>query len=233
MILRNLLYFLLLFSAVSCSQDVGNTDSQRSSKQGPAQVGPASADPTSSAEKASEEELARMNAVLELSDQENANLKAAFQASNEALAQWRTEKGAKLAEFEQQMKLAAKNRDLAGVRRAKAQVDPLSKELRDLVRKHKSLVRNALSPEHQLAWDAHQLAERILEVMQPLNLSDQQIAQIRTDSLAAARESVNEINPSAAGFMNLEQVVELNVLTDEQRRAYQDVKKKKPLRSLK
>ena len=69
--------------------------------------------------------------------------------------------------------------------------------------------------------------------MQPLNLSDQQISQVRTEALSTVRASVNEPNPKAAAYLKLEQTVELSVLTAEQRQAFQGIKKKNPLRSLK
>ena len=69
--------------------------------------------------------------------------------------------------------------------------------------------------------------------MQPLNLSDQQISQVRTEALSTVRASANERNPKAAAYLKLEQTVELSVLTAEQRQAFQGIKKKNPLRSLK
>ena len=131
------------------------------------------------------------------------------------------------------MKRAAKARDLAGLRQAKAKAEPLRNELRELLKTHESNIREALSPEYRLKWEAHQVSERILDLMQPLNLSDQQISQVRTEAISTVRASVNEPNPKAAAYLKLEQTVELSVLTAEQRQAFQEIKKKNPLRSLK
>ena len=174
-----------------------------------------------------------MNAVLELSDQEQATLKAAFEARVEAVTQWGTEKRATLVKYEQQMKQAAKDRDLVGLRQAKAKAEPLRNELRELLKTHRSKIREALSPEYRFKWDAHQVSERILDLMQPLNLTDQQISQVQAKALSTVRASVNQPNPQAAAYMELEQTVERNVLTAEQSQAFEEIKKKNPLRSLK
>ena len=119
--LRNLVYLALLFSTVSCSQGNGGPDADVPSRQDQSQAGPGTdADRPPPPETAWTAEYKQMNAVLELSDQEKVKLKAAFDARVEAVTQWWTKKGAKLAQFEQQMKRAAKARDLAGFRRVTA-----------------------------------------------------------------------------------------------------------------
>jgi len=173
-----------------------------------------------------------MTAVLELSDQEKAKLKTAFEARAEAITRWRAENGAKLAQFEQEMKQAAKARDLADLRQAKSKAEPLRNELRELSQTHQANIREALSPEYRRQWEAHQVSERILDIMQPLTLSDQQISQVRTEAISAVRASVNEPNPGSAAYLKLERMVELSVLETEQRQAFQEIKKKNPLRSL-
>ncbi len=231
--LRNLVYLALLFGAVSCNQGNGGPDADVPSSD-QSQAGPGTdTDRAAPPETAWTAEYEQISAVLELSDQEKSKLKAAFEARAEALTQWWTEKGAKLAQFERQMKRAAKDRDLTGFRRATAKAKPLRNELGRLLKTHRSNILEALSPEYRLKWDAHQVSERILDLMQPLNLSDQQITQVRTEALSTVRASVNKPNPRAAAYMKLELTVERSVLTTEQRQAYQEIKKKNSLRSLK
>ncbi len=50
--------------------------------------------------------------------------------------------------------------------------------------------------------------------------------------MIAVQQTAREPNPAAAGFLALEKKVESAVLTAEQRAAYEEVKKKNPLRSL-
>jgi hypothetical protein len=232
--LRNLIYLALLFSTVSCTQGNGGPDKEVSSQQDQSQEGPRTdIDRPPPPETAWAAEYEQMNAVLELSDQEKAKLKAAFEARAEAIMQWWTEKGAKLSQFEQQMKQGAKAGDLAGLRQAKAKAEPLRNELRELLKTHESDIREVLSPKYRLKWEAHQVSERILDIMQPLKLSDQQISQVRAEALSIVRASLNEPNPKAAAYMKLEQTIELSVLRAEQRQAFREIKKKNPLRSLK
>ena len=232
--LRNLVYLALLFGTVSCTQGNGGPDADVPSQQDQSQAGPGTdTDRPPPPETAWTAEYEQMNAVLELSDQEKAKLKAAFEARAEAIMQWWAEKGTKLAQFEQQMKRAVKARDLAGLRRAKAKAEPLRNELRELLKTHESNIREVLSPKYRLKWEAHQVSERILDLMQPLNLSNQQISQVRTESLSTVHMSANKPNPKAAAYMKLEQTVELSMLTAQQRQAFQEIKKKHPLRSLK
>lgn len=231
--LRNLSYLAclaLLFCLVSCTQGdpdgpVPNGESQVDS--GPDVGGMAPP------EAAWTEEYERMVSVLGLSGQESQTLKAAYEARAETLTQWWTEKGSQFKQYQQEMMQAAKTRDLAGVRRAKEKVDPLRKELDALLEAQQSTIRNALSSDHLFKWDVRQVSERILDIMQPVNLSDQQKSRVQTEAGSAVHASVNEINPKAAAYMKLEQAVERSVLTAQQRQEFQDIKKKHPLRSLK
>lgn len=177
-------------------------------------------------------EYDRMNAVLDLSEQEQSALQAAYLAREEEHSTWMAANGRRLVELEQQMKKAAKSRDLGGVRAAKAKATPLRTELRELLARHEAAITGALTPDNQSAWAAAGLAERLLELMTPLNLTEDQIAQIYAEAAIAVQKSANEPNPSAAGFIALEKGVEVRVLKAEQKDAYAAVKKKNPMRSL-
>lgn len=232
--LRILVCLALLFGTVSCTQEYGGPDAGVSSQQDPSQAGPGTeTDQATSRETAWTAQYEQMGAVLELSDREKATLKAAFEARAHAVTGWWTEKGAKLVQFEQQMKEAAKDRNLGGLRQATARAQPLRNELRELVRTHQSNILEALPGKSRLEWEAHQVSEKILDLMQPLNLSDRQISQVRTEALVTVRACVDEPNPQAAAYLRLEQAVEGSVLTAEQRRAFHEIKQKHPLRSLK
>jgi hypothetical protein len=231
--LRKLVYLALLFSNVSCIQGNRGHDAEVASQQDQPQAGlEADTARPLPPETIWTAEYEQISAVPGLSDQEKAKLKAALEARAEALTEWRTEEGAELAQFEQQMKQTAEARDLTGLRAAKAKAEPLRDELRELLETHRSNIREALSPKHQLEWEAHQVSERVLDLMQPLDLSDQQISQVRTEALSTVRTSVNESNPGAAAYLKLEQTLEVSVLTAEQRQAFQEIKRKNPLRSL-
>ena len=68
--------------------------------------------------------------------------------------------------------------------------------------------------------------------MEPLELTDDQKAEIRSESVSIARAVLKEKNPAAAGYLKLERSVEAKLLTPDQRSQFKAVKKKHPMRSL-
>lgn len=179
------------------------------------------------------DEFERMKSALTLSDDEQAGLQAAFESRQQEYTAWMAEHGADLESYEKKMMAAARSRDLGGVRSAKAKAEPLRNELRALLASHQDAIIGALSAENQTAWAAAGLADRLLELMVPLELSEEQSNQIQANAVTAAQQAAGEPNPSAAGFLNLEKAVERSVLTADQRTAYEAIRKKNPMRSLK
>lgn len=179
-----------------------------------------------------DELYAEMVSVLELTDEESANLQGAYRARNEAHSTWMAENGAKLTRLEREMAEAAKARDLSGVKASKAQAEPLRDELRNLLDAHQEAIHAALSAENQERWKAHLLGNRLLKLMEPLDLSEEQVSEVHAQAVLAVQASANESNPEAAGFLQLEKSVEASVLSSAQRQAYEGVKEKNPLRSL-
>lgn len=173
-----------------------------------------------------------MAAALELSAEEVAALQDAFRRREEVVGGWLAQNGARLRELEQEMKSAARRRDLSTVQRVKAEATPLRTQLRDLIASHQADIHATLTPDNRLQWDAHQLAERLLELMETLELTPEQIDQIRDAALTAAQAKANEPNPAAAGYLHLEKSVEAGVLTPAQQGRFNQIKQKKPLRSL-
>jgi len=177
-------------------------------------------------------EYKRMDAALDLADDEANAVQAALRAGDEAIAQWQAENGAKLSELERQMFAAAKARDLPGMQKFTAQAGPLRNEFRALVAQQLANIHDALSPENRHRWEGHLLAERVIEMMQPLDLNAEQIAEIRERAVTVAKAASKEINPQAAGYLVLEKSIESSVLSPIQRKAFEAVKKKHPIRSL-
>jgi hypothetical protein len=128
---------------------------------------------------------------------------------------------------------AAKSKDLGSLQNWKQKAEPLKKELVDTAERFKVTIREALPAKKRLEWEAHKLYERLLELMQPLNLSEEQKKEVRAKSHTAAEESAEEANPQASGFLKAEREVETDVLSPEQQKEYESIKKKHPLRSMK
>jgi hypothetical protein len=174
----------------------------------------------------------QMVETLKLSPEDSGRLKSAFETRQQAIVDWMSANGDRLSDLEGEMAAAARARNLSEVDRIKSQAQPLRDELRGLIAARQQAVREALSPPQRAAWEGHQLAERILKLMTTLSLSADQVAAIRQEAVAAARAAATETNPQAAGFLQLERGVEARVLTAQQRTAYEGIKKKNPLRSL-
>jgi len=177
-----------------------------------------------------------MVAVLELSDEETARLKEAFDARDEEIGRWEAEHGERLKGLESQMMAAAKKRRLAEMRSAIAQAKPLRQGLLALVAKHKFQIFMTLPEEKRVEWDAHRLHRRLAGLMEPLNLSDDQVEQIRAKSMeiaATIERPTAEAGPLPRAYLAFEKAVESHVLTAEQRGEFETIKSDNKLRSLK
>jgi DNA mismatch repair ATPase MutS len=157
-----------------------------------------------------------MQSALSLSDEEFAKVQEVFEARESEVSVWMAANGAKLEQLEKKMASAAKARDLTGVRNATSQAKPLRNELRELVATFRDAIPDALSEDNRFAWAAHQLSQRLLELMDELNLAPEQIEQIEAESHSAIQYAANESNPASAGFLTLEKFAETKVLTKDQ-----------------
>jgi len=235
--IRCVILLIVFATTVSCAQSSGDpaADSQRTSPR--AEAGDESRQiQVAESAKTKDDwtvEYEKMGSVLELSEEESTNLKAAFQSRERAFSVWMSENGARLEQLERQMFAAAKSRDLAGFKRAKTQVGPLRNELRSLLKTHQDNLQGTLSAENRRQWNAYKMAEKLLKLMEPLNLTEEQISAIRPQAVSVVQASAHEQNPKAIGYLRLEQAVESSVLTADQRQAFEAIKKKNRLRSLK
>ncbi|MFH0793305.1 MAG: hypothetical protein V2A74_04660 [bacterium] len=226
--LRQLLCVMMMAATVSC----GDSKTSVSSSPGETQVN--STDSTSS-KSASKLEYEKMLQVLSLSEAEAIPLKAAFDEGDAAIQAWQARHGSELQRLEEQMKSAAKSQNLAGVRDATSKAKPLRDELVQLARTHHEKILSSLSPGKRIQWDGYLLAEKLLELMQPLALRAEQRKAVADHAVAAARTVARAGQPGdtmAGAFLKLERSVEQEVLTPQQRADYGLIKKKHPLRSL-
>ncbi len=183
-------------------------------------------------EKQTQEELERMEAVLNLSELEKANLEKAFITSNDAFIQWRDTKGKELNKLKGKVEKFSKTRNVSGALKSIDQAAPAFKSMNQIMKQHRILVRDALSPSNQIAWNAHQVSEELLKYMDQLALTEKQLEQIHEVSMVQASESNNKKRPLLTAFNGLEKQVEKTVLTSEQRQAYKDIKEANPLRNI-
>lgn len=176
-----------------------------------------------------------MAAAVPLSADEASKLEQAFESFHADLAAWLDgPEGQRLMALEAEMKAAARGKDLAGVRAATGEARPLRDTFEQKIKAGQQALLDALTPENRARWKGHKLAAHLLELMEPLELSPQQRSAIESNAAAALAqaEARGEANPPAAAFLELERWAETQVLSPDQRSAYEGIKKGAPLRSL-
>jgi hypothetical protein len=182
-----------------------------------------------------ESQHTEMVSILALNPTDAQRLRTVFQARETELGGWiRGDRGAKLVELETALRAAATNSELTETRKFIAQATPLRREFEALAEGHETNILNALTPAQQNQWQGHQLAQKLLDLMAPLNLDPTQQEQIRaaaTQAIAQAKQQ-QQPNPPAAAFLELEKWAEDNILNGNQRQAYAPIKQKNALRSL-
>lgn len=180
-------------------------------------------------------EYDEMASVLQLTPDEQARVQAAYEARAKKLEEWwNGPEGQALLEEERALKEATEARDLQGVR-AVTRKDPTQRsKFKAIADETMADVIAALPPQKRIAWDGHRVAEKMLELMHPLELNDEQQNLIRTNAVSFVQTAVNagEPTPPSAAFLALETWAENNVMTDPQYYAYEEIKKSNPMRSL-
>ncbi len=177
--------------------------------------------------------FAEMQQVLELSNDESEKLKQTFEHQVNLLKQWYDENGAKIAEGDRQIRDAARDRNLAAVRKIQQEVGAVKRKGMAMHAAMDAAVLQALSESHRHRWLGHRLAARFLQLTEPLKLSDEQKTQINQLAIDAAKQTSSTPNPQAAGFLELEKKAEAQVLNATQKSDYAAIKKRNKMRSLK
>lgn len=177
--------------------------------------------------------FAEMQEVLDMSSDEKRQLEATFEQHVQKLQTWYQEHGQRIAEGDRIAIEAARNRDLARLRKIKQEIVPLKQEAMALHKTMDNAVLDALTETNRNRWQAHRLTSRFLELAESLELSDSQQTQVGELAIEAAKHVRNQATPQAAGFLELEKRVEAKVLDAEQRTKYEEIKAKNKMRSLK
>ncbi len=176
-----------------------------------------------------------MVSALQLDAGDQASLESAFLERDRRLRDWfDSPRGRRLIELEALLAKEAQSRDLQSVRAITAEGKPLRAEVADLIKASDEEVLAALTPEQGRAWEGYLLSNRLLELMESLELSPGQIETLRNSAprfLDQAKQA-GEPNPPAAAFLQYEQWAERQVLDPVQQGMYAAVKRKNPLRSL-
>jgi hypothetical protein len=182
-----------------------------------------------------ESEFDEMVSVLGLTSEESKYVRTAFEQREAEVGAWlKGGRGAELAQLEGQLKVAAESKNLSETKKIIAKAGPMRKELMGLINAHQANILGALTPERQVQWQGHEVAEKLLKLMASLALDATQRQYIQNgavEAIAQARQA-GQPNPKAAAFLELESWAENSVLSQAQQQAYQETKKKAPIRGL-
>lgn len=181
------------------------------------------------------EEFDDLALVLKLSDEESKAFQLNLSKHNDALRAWvEGEKGQRLIALEAEIRIKSTEKDLAGLRSVIGQATPLRNEIGRLIESSREELLDSLGFSRRCIWEGDRVATALLELIAPLALDTAQESLIHQGAqhLIVQAHGDNEPNPKAATFLELEKMAEQDVLTPEQREAYQAIKKQHPMRSL-
>ena len=175
--------------------------------------------------------FAEMQEVLDLADDEEQRLQATFEEHVEKLQAWYREHGPSIAKGDREAMQAAKNKDLATLRKIKDETGPRKQQAMAMHKQMDTDVRNALSDTNRIHWLGHRLSTRFFALAEPLELTDEQQTQIRELAIEAAKRVDNHATPQSAGLVELEKKVEAKTLNKDQRTQYDEIKDNNKLRN--
>lgn len=182
-----------------------------------------------------DEQYQEMAGALALSPGESEALKAAFDSQEQRITEWlEGPEGQALYAEEEALRKATKEKDLEGVRAITRKSVTQRDKFRAIIDETDVNIRATLSPDQLLRWDGHRIAEKLLELLSGITLTADQQNSIREQAPAAIDYATRngEPNPMAAGYIELEQWVEEQILNPDQRTAFEAIKKSHPMRTM-
>ncbi len=178
------------------------------------------------------DELNQMATILDLNDEEKAKLKTSFKEQAKIVGEFWNETGKQLNELERKIKSAVKEKSLTNMRELIAAAKPMRERFQKLLEERERALLDALSPARREQWMGYRLVERFWKLTKSMTFSDEQKSKIKQLAVQAAKSVAGKPNPTAAGFLDLEKMIEEQVLDPNQQKAYESIKSKNKLRSL-
>ena len=182
-------------------------------------------------------DYANIQQILKLSKEESQKLDSVKDKHKQVFKAWYATEWPKLKELEKEFLEAAKERNLKKINQMKSngkrkQMDQFKQQERKMqIAFEKDLL--AAIPENKLhVWKGHRMSELLIEFLNPLDLSKDQIQEIRQLAPAAADSVKREKNWQGIGTNNLEKMFERQILAADQKSDFEALKKKNKLRML-
>ena len=176
--------------------------------------------------------------VLELNENEIAQIGSIHREYGDKLSQWHETDGKEMKAIQKQALQAARNRDKAALNRlnasgGKEKVAKFSQAEAAIQKAYAEALFDAIPGEKQDRWKAYRISTCLLEFLEPLNLSQEQMDSVRSLAPKAIRSIGNETNWQGYGTSKLEKLFETRVVTAEQKEDFENLKSKNRMRMLK
>ena len=183
-------------------------------------------------------EFEAMKSVLTLEGDALASLESAHAGHLSALQSWYTENGPTITRIQQEALDAARDRDLARLNSMDASGDKetvkrLKEEEDKLLKEYLDAVEQSLSPDDFNKWQQHVICENVLTFLSDLNLTDEQVGQIRAAAPDALRRVPDPENWRGYGSAELEKAFEGSIVTEDQRTGLKELQDGNKMRMLK
>ena len=139
--------------------------------------------------------------------------------------------------LEKEFLAAVKDRDLRKMREMKkngkrAKMDAFVKKERSMQADFERDLINAIPATKMPDWKAYRISKLLLDFVTPLNLSNEQKAQLKTLAPTVIQSLGREKNWQGLGTDRLEKRMEASILTTDQKSEFETLKKKNKLRML-
>lgn len=178
-----------------------------------------------------------LNSCLELTEQEETKIAEVHLRFEKKLRSWYDKNHRELRQIQGNALDAARERDLKKLKQMNARGDKkrvaeLYQEERELQGEYEATLIDAIPAAKLDTWKSHVIAKQLLEYLEPIDLSDDQIKQIQESAVVViSREGTNE-NWKGMGTRALEIVFARQIVSKSQQPGYDALKKSNRLRQL-
>lgn len=174
--------------------------------------------------------------ILNLSKAEQRQFELVFEKHKSIFTTWYANEWAELKSIQKKAMDAAKERNLAKMRQlnangGKQRVAELHQQQREMQKAFEQELLATVPMDKLDQWKAHRITSLLLEFLQPLDLSEEQTALIRDQSLQVIRSNQKE-NWQGYGTDQLEKRFAKTIVHDDQQDAFLELQKKNRLRML-
>ena len=228
--LANLLLLLVLVLSMGCG--AGNSESAGAGN--PQGVSAESVAYGSKTLDRLEQEYQQMLDVLQLNETEAKALEEVHRLHLGNLQSWFADNGPEIAALRRMARRAAEQRDLAKLKRmdaegGKQQAAEWAAEEKELLQTYQRELEAALTEEQTLRWQAHVVAEQLLEWLQPLNVGPEQVQAIREEAvevIAQLDQQQRKETWRGHGTANLEKRFGSDLINGDQKLEYENLRRR-------